>query len=161
VSARPNNSAVGDPLEHYIDRMEEGWFDALLHGTVTAAMLGMKHAIPALRETGGGSIINTASIAGMHGEIYLPGYGAGKAALIQLTRAAAAMYGSDGIRCNAICPGLILSGAGEAAFDVQERAAFLRHTPIGRLGTPEDVGPLAVWLVPWVDVRSPRRQRAW
>ena len=143
---RPPGGAAGDPFQHYIDRADEAWFDALLHGTVTTAMLGIKYAVPALRKAGGGSIINTASIAGMHGEVYLPGYGAGKAALIQLTRAAAAMYGPDNVRCNAICPGLILSGAGETAFSAEERAAFIRHTPLGRLGSPQDVGPLAVYL---------------
>jgi NAD(P)-dependent dehydrogenase (short-subunit alcohol dehydrogenase family) len=146
VGVRPPQDAATQRLEHYIEQTDERWFDAMLHGTATATMLGIKHAVPALRSAGGGSIINTASIAGMHGEIYLPGYGAGKAAVIQLTRAAAAMYGRDGIRCNAICPGLILSGAGQAAFGDEERASIIRHTPLGRLGVPEDVGPLAVYL---------------
>jgi NAD(P)-dependent dehydrogenase (short-subunit alcohol dehydrogenase family) len=146
VGVRRPQDAAGELFQHYIERTDEGWFDAMLHGTATATMLGIKHAVPALRAARGGSIINTASIAGMHGEIYLPGYGAGKAAVIQLTRAAAAMYGRDGIRCNAICPGLILSGAGQVAFGDDERASMIRHTPLGRVGAPEDVGPLAVYL---------------
>lgn len=146
VGVRRPQHAAGEPLRHYIDQTDDGWFDAMLHGTATATMLGIKHAVPALRAAGGGSIINTASIAGMHGDIYLPGYGAGKAAVIQLTRAAATMYGRDGIRCNAICPGLILSGAGQVAFGDDERALMIRHTPLRRAGLPEDVGPLAVYL---------------
>jgi NAD(P)-dependent dehydrogenase (short-subunit alcohol dehydrogenase family) len=146
VGVRPPQDAATQRLEHYIEQTDERWFDAMLHGTATATMLGIKHAVPALRAAGGGSIINTASIAGMHGEIYLPGYGAGKAAVIQLTRAAAAMYGRDRIRCNAICPGLILTGAGQAAFSDDERVLMIRHTPLGRVGAPEDVGPLAVYL---------------
>jgi NAD(P)-dependent dehydrogenase (short-subunit alcohol dehydrogenase family) len=137
VAPRPQN---------WVHNSEERWFDAMLHGTVTATMLGIKCAVEHLRARGGGSIINTASISGLVGEVFAPAYGAGKAGVVQLTRAVAAMYGPDGIRCNAICPGLVLSPTGDASFDDRMKAAWQRHTPMRRLGRPEDVAHLAVYL---------------
>jgi NAD(P)-dependent dehydrogenase (short-subunit alcohol dehydrogenase family) len=149
-----HNNAVGvrrspsmsREVPNYLHESDEGWFDALLHATVTTTMLGIKYAVPHLLERGGGSIINTASISGIRGEVFAPAYGAGKAGVIQLTRAAAAMYGRRGIRCNAICPGLILTPSGNRTFDERMKAAWQRHTPMNRLGRPEDVAHLAVYL---------------
>jgi NAD(P)-dependent dehydrogenase (short-subunit alcohol dehydrogenase family) len=133
-------------ISNYVHDYDAGLFDALLHGTVTATLVATQQAVPLMTERGGGSIINTASIAGTRGEIYNPAYGAGKAALIQLTRATAAMYGRRGIRCNAICPGLILTPAGRAAFDEPTMALWRKHTVVNRLGIAEDVAHLAVYL---------------
>jgi NAD(P)-dependent dehydrogenase (short-subunit alcohol dehydrogenase family) len=149
-----HNNAVGvrrspsssREVPNYVHESDEEWFDALLHGTVTTTMLGIKHAVPHLLDRGGGSIINTASISGIRGEVFAPAYGAGKAGVIQLTRAAAAMYGRRGIRCNAICPGLILTPSGDRTFDERMKTAWQRHTPMNRLGRSEDVAPLAVYL---------------
>jgi NAD(P)-dependent dehydrogenase (short-subunit alcohol dehydrogenase family) len=146
IGIRPPADAAGDMGANYIDQLDESWFDAFLHATATVTMLGIKHAVPHLRTRGGGSIINMASIAGLRGEIYLPGYGAGKAAVIQLTRAAAAMYGRAGIRCNAICPGLVLTRSGRSAFSEEMMGVWQRHTPLSRLGEPTDVADLAVFL---------------
>jgi NAD(P)-dependent dehydrogenase (short-subunit alcohol dehydrogenase family) len=131
---------------NYLHESESGWFDALLHGTVTTTMLGIKHAIPLLTARGGGSIINTASISGLRGEVFAPAYGAGKAGVIQLTRATAAMYGRQGIRCNAICPGFITTPGGNRSFDDELKEAWREQTPMNRLGRPEDVAHLAVYL---------------
>jgi NAD(P)-dependent dehydrogenase (short-subunit alcohol dehydrogenase family) len=146
LAARPPGEGASPRPAHYLHESDEGWFTSLLHGTVTSAMLGIKHAVPAMIERGGGSIINTASISGLIGEVMTPAYGAGKAGLIQLTRGAAAMYGRQGIRCNAICPGFIVSDKADRPFDDRLLAAWKRHTPMDRLGTPDDVGPLAVYL---------------
>jgi NAD(P)-dependent dehydrogenase (short-subunit alcohol dehydrogenase family) len=141
---RPSGPARA--ISHFVHESDEGWFDALLHATVTTTMHGIKHAVPLMLERGGGSIINTASISGIRGEVFTPAYGAGKAGVIQLTRSAAAMYGRQGIRCNAICPGLILTAAGDHSFDAKMKQAWQRHTPMNRLGRPEDVAHLAVYL---------------
>jgi NAD(P)-dependent dehydrogenase (short-subunit alcohol dehydrogenase family) len=133
-------------MANFVHESDEGWFDALLHATITTTMLGIKHAVPYLLERGGGSVINTASISGIRGEAFAPAYGAGKAGVIQLTRATAAMYGRQGIRCNAICPGLILTPTSDHSFDARMKAAWQRHTPMNRLGRPEDVAHLAVYL---------------
>jgi NAD(P)-dependent dehydrogenase (short-subunit alcohol dehydrogenase family) len=146
LGARAPADATSSRPAHYLHESDEAWFAMLLHATVTATMLGIKHAVPRMLERGGGSIINTASISGMVGEVMTPAYGAGKAGVIQLTRAAAAMYGRRGIRCNAICPGFIASARTDRPFDDQLLAAWTRHTPMNRLGTPDDVAPLAVYL---------------
>jgi NAD(P)-dependent dehydrogenase (short-subunit alcohol dehydrogenase family) len=141
---RPPGAA--QPMANFVHESDEGWFDAMLHATVTTTMQGIRYAIPHLLERGGGSIINTASISGIRGEVFAPSYGAGKAGVIQLTRATAAMYGRQGIRCNAICPGLILTPTSDHSFDARMKAAWQRHTPMNRLGRPDDVAHLAVYL---------------
>jgi NAD(P)-dependent dehydrogenase (short-subunit alcohol dehydrogenase family) len=142
----PRTGALPAPPSHYLHDSAPEVFDALLHGTVTATMLGIKHSVPLMIERGGGSIINTASIAGMRGEVFMPAYGAGKAGVIQLTRAAAAMYGRQGIRCNAICPALILTPAGRSTFNEAEMALWRKHTVASRLGEADDVAHLVVYL---------------
>jgi NAD(P)-dependent dehydrogenase (short-subunit alcohol dehydrogenase family) len=142
---RPESLASPRP-QNWVHESDEGWFTALLHGTVVATMLGSKHAVPHLRARGGGSIINTSSISGLVGEVFTPAYGAGKAGVVQLSRGIAAMYGRDGIRCNAICPGFVLSPTGDRSFDERLKAAWIRQTPMNRLGRPEDVAQLAVYL---------------
>ena len=108
--------------------------------------------LPAMVAAGGGSIINMASVASsLRG---LPNrfvYGASKAAVIGLTKAVAADFIRQSIRCNAICPGTVQSpslDARIAAFDdpVAARAAFIARQPIGRLGRPEEIAALAVYL---------------
>jgi len=145
IGMRPPEGWTG-AMNHYVHEGDPAVFEALLRGTVTVTMLATKHAVPLLLARGGGSIINTASIAATRGEIYLPAYGAGKAAVIQLTRSVAAMYGRQGVRCNAICPGYILTPSGEKAFDDDVKALWRRHTVIDRFGQSDDVAHLAVYL---------------
>jgi NAD(P)-dependent dehydrogenase (short-subunit alcohol dehydrogenase family) len=145
LGVRRPPSAAGR-MSNYLHESDPDLFDAFLHGTVTTTMLGIRYAVPRLQARGGGSIINTASVSGIRGEVFAPAYGAGKAGVIQLTRAAAAMYGRHGIRCNAICPGLIVTPSTDQSFTDRMRAAWQRHTPMDRLGRPEDVAHLAVYL---------------
>ena len=108
--------------------------------------------LPAMLAAGGGSIVNMSSVASsLRG---LPNrfvYGASKAAVIGLTKAVAADYIGRNIRCNAICPGTVESPSLEAriaAFDdpVAARRAFISRQPLGRLGTPEEIAAMAVYL---------------
>ena len=108
--------------------------------------------LPAMLAAGGGSIVNMSSVASsLRG---LPNrfvYGASKAAVIGLTKAVAADYIARNIRCNAICPGTVESpslAARIAAFDdpVAARRAFIARQPLGRLGTPEEIAAMAVYL---------------
>ena len=108
--------------------------------------------LPAMLAAGGGSIVNMSSVASsLRG---LPNrfvYGASKAAVIGLTKAVAADYIARDIRCNAICPGTVESPSLEAriaAFDdpVAARRAFIARQPLGRLGTPEEIAAMAVYL---------------
>ena len=111
----------------------------------SAAFLGMKYQIPAMLRSGGGAIVNMASIAGLNGVANLAAYVAGKAGIIGLTRVAALDYADQGIRVNVVAPGPILTHHLERAGEEAQRGAAL-YTPMRRVGRAESRcrGPLAV-----------------
>ncbi len=134
-----------------LDCPEEDW-DFSFDLNVKSMYRMIRAFLPAMLEGGGGSIINMASVASsLRG---LPNrfvYGASKAAVIGLTKAVAADFIKQGIRCNCICPGTIESPSLDDrinAFDdpVAARKAFIARQPIGRLGTPEEIAGMAVYL---------------
>jgi NAD(P)-dependent dehydrogenase (short-subunit alcohol dehydrogenase family) len=112
---------------------------------VRGPMLACKHAIPFMLETGGGSIINTTSISGQVGEMVLTAYAAAKAALGQVTRSVATQWGKQGIRCNAVAPGLVLTPSG-LGLPVELQELYLRQTLTPYLGQAQDVANLVVFL---------------
>lgn len=123
-------------------------FRELLETNVLGLFYGTKYAIQAMLKTGGGSIVNLASIAGAHGIPYAAQYCASKHAVVGLTKSAAVEYATQGIRVNAIAPGAIktdiLNTAIEAgAYDETGIAAM--H-PMNRMGTPEDIANGIVYL---------------
>lgn len=112
--------------------------------------------LPGMLARGGGSVINMASVASsVKGIVNRAIYGASKAAVIGLTKSIAADYATKGVRCNAICPGTVQSpslddriAANAAAAGSLEaaRAAFIERQPMGRLGRPDEIAALAVYL---------------
>jgi len=108
--------------------------------------------LPAMIAAGGGSIVNIASVASSI--IAAPNrfvYGATKAAVIGITKSVAADYVTKGIRCNAICPATVESPSLQARMAatgdaVAARAAFIARQPMGRIGAPEEIAALAVYL---------------
>ena len=122
-------------------------WDLVMGVNVRSVYLGGKFAIPAMLNSGGGSIINTASISGLHGDGGAVAYAASKAAVINLTRAMSTDHAADGIRVNAICPGTIETPPvmrmmeDPVALEINMRA----HA-IGRLGRPEEIASAALWL---------------
>jgi 2-keto-3-deoxy-L-fuconate dehydrogenase len=108
-----------------------------------------KHAIPGMRERGGGTIVNIASVAGQIGLPNRAAYCASKGAVIALTRALAVDHVKDGIRVNAVCPGTVDSPwVQRLVHDSGESLDALRaRQPMGRLGTPEEVADAVVYLV--------------
>jgi NAD(P)-dependent dehydrogenase (short-subunit alcohol dehydrogenase family) len=112
----------------------------------TATLAGCKFAIPHMLAGGGGSIINTASMAGLQGSLTRLAYGSSKAALIAMTRYVATQFSRQGVRCNAIAPGPIVTPALMSALSEFERETMARHLLTPSLGTPEDVGALASFL---------------
>jgi NAD(P)-dependent dehydrogenase (short-subunit alcohol dehydrogenase family) len=110
--------------------------------------LALKHEIPALLASGGGAIVNNASIAGVIGFPGVPIYVASKHAVVGLTKALALEYGQSGIRINAVCPAAIDTEmfkrftAGND--DLREQAKALH--PLGRIGQPEEVAAAVIWL---------------
>lgn len=119
---------------------------------VRAMVRIIKAVLPGMLERGDGAIINMASIASSSkGVPNRCAYGTTKAAVIGLTKAVAADYVTHGIRCNAICPGTVESPSLEQRMRAQgnyeeARAAFIARQPMGRLGSPEEIAELAVYL---------------
>jgi NAD(P)-dependent dehydrogenase (short-subunit alcohol dehydrogenase family) len=103
-----NNAALGSREDHDIHGMDGALWDHVVAGNTRGTMSCCKHALPAMIEKGSGVIVNIASGAALTGQLTLPAYAAAKAAVISLTQSVATMYGKQGIRCNAIAPGLIL-----------------------------------------------------
>jgi NAD(P)-dependent dehydrogenase (short-subunit alcohol dehydrogenase family) len=124
----------------------EDW-DLVMAVNVRSVFLGAKHAVPAMIERGGGTIVSTASISGMAGDQASVVYGASKAAVINLTRCLAVDHARQGIRVNCICPGAIETPPiGRMLADPAARAGMERSHLLGRIGQPEEIGAAAVWL---------------
>ncbi|CAN5577246.1 SDR family oxidoreductase [soil metagenome] len=123
-----------------------------MHATnMRGVYLGIRHALPHLRQRGGGSIIVTASVLGIVGDPDLPAYGAMKGGLRALVRAVATAHGPENIRCNAICPGDVDTPMGAEFFDHQPNPAAARKEvtdryPLRRFATPRDIANVAVFL---------------
>lgn len=134
-----------------LDCPEEDW-DFSFDLNVKSMYRMIRAFLPAMLEAGGGSIVNMASVASsLRGLPNRCVYGASKAAVIGLTKSVAADFIKQGIRCNCICPGTIESPSLDErinAFDdpVAARRAFIARQPIGRLGTPEEIAAMAVYL---------------
>ena len=123
-------------------------FDVLLKGV----FLGIKHAAPVMRAQGGGSIISTASVAGLKTGESPHLYSVAKAAVIHLTRSVALELGEHGIRVNCICPGIVATplaaGSSKASDESLKKLAdgLARSQALGRVGQPVDIARAALWL---------------
>jgi NAD(P)-dependent dehydrogenase (short-subunit alcohol dehydrogenase family) len=146
-----NNAGFGGALGP-IEDIPEDEFDLTFDVLVKGVFLGMKHAVPALRKQGGGSIINTGSIAGVtagRGPIV---YSSAKAAVIHMTKATAMQLGEDSIRVNCICPGAIATPlsantVGRPDSLIEERlSGYAGLQPIPRAGLPDDIAQMALFL---------------
>jgi len=109
-------------------------------------MLACKYAIPVMIEGGGGAIVNISSGKSLAGDLDDVAYAAGKSALNSLTRYVAATYGKQGIRCNAVAPGIILSPMARATLPAPILAVMEANTLTPRLGEPEDIARAVLFL---------------
>lgn len=125
---------------------EEEW-DKVVSIDLKGVWLCSKVAIPQMLERGKGKIINISSIAGLIGFEQSAAYCAAKGGVINLTRAMALDYAQKGINVNAIAPGVIETDMTKPFLENEEmKKAFLEKTPVGRIGTPEDIAYAAVYL---------------
>jgi NAD(P)-dependent dehydrogenase (short-subunit alcohol dehydrogenase family) len=145
-----NNAGVGTMVVGgTVETIDLDRWDLAQDVNVRAMYLVSRAAVPAMRGAGGGSIVNTSSVAAFRGSLGRPShaYAASKGAVLALTRAMAASYGRDRIRVNAICPGTIRTRLTADFIERAERdAAEGRGIPLGRVGEPEDIAQCALFL---------------
>jgi NAD(P)-dependent dehydrogenase (short-subunit alcohol dehydrogenase family) len=145
-----NNAALTDPAHQGRDgnllELETDVWDETMRIDLRGPMLGCKHAIPRMIESGGGSIINTTSNAALAGDLTLNAYAAAKGGLNSLTLSVATAFGKQGIRCNAVSPAHIESPslAKVVSPEVVEMLRSQCLTP--RMGTPRDVANMVLFL---------------
>lgn len=143
-----HNNAYWAPLYRpVVDTSLDEWHRTI-DVTLTGVFLGCKYAIPPMIAAGGGAIVNTASVAGfMVGSPQFAAYMAAKGGVVQLTRSVAMDYGSQGIRCNAVCPGFIETPATAPLMNDAARVAFLTSKLLlGRPGQPDEIAAAVLYL---------------
>ncbi|MFL6856455.1 MAG: SDR family NAD(P)-dependent oxidoreductase [Allosphingosinicella sp.] len=143
------NAGISGGLASIFEQSAEDW-QAILRVNLVGPFLAVKHAGPAMQARGGGSIICTASVAGLRAGAGGPAYSASKAGVINLVKVAATQLAGAGIRVNAICPGLIQTGMTQALYD-RARAAGREDmigqlNPLKRGGLPAEIAAAALFL---------------
>ncbi len=142
-----NNAGIEGSVKPTIDCTEEE-FDRTIAVNLTGVWLCMKYEIQQMLSQGGGTIVNTASAAGLVGFPGLPDYVASKHGVVGLTKTAALEYAKSGIRVNAVCPGVIQTPMVERGAQLSpgfdELAVSME--PVGRFGQPAEIGEAVVWL---------------
>ncbi len=150
-----NNAGVGGASDPADGVTAEG-FDSVMHLHVRAALFGMKHAVPIMREQGGGAIVSTASVAGLQAGYGPFLYSVAKAAIIHMTTVAAAQLAASKIRVNCICPGLIATNIFAASMGLPSQLAETRidaiaeaasnSQPLQRGGRPRDIAEAVLYF---------------
>jgi NAD(P)-dependent dehydrogenase (short-subunit alcohol dehydrogenase family) len=143
-----NNAGIDGDMDHRLAQQSSDDWARVISINLTGVFLCMKHEIDAMVATGGGAIVNTASIAGLRGFAKSAPYGASKHGVIGLTKVAALDYATAGIRVNAVCPGVIETEMLTSTLATNPRMieGLTAGTPIRRLGLPREVADLVVWL---------------
>ncbi|MEF8843328.1 MAG: SDR family oxidoreductase [Haloarculaceae archaeon] len=144
-----NNAGVShEPTA--MEDLDRGELDRLIDVNVRGVWNGCAAALPHMKEQGSGAIVNTASLAGVIGSPNLSGYSLTKGAVVNLTRAVAAEAGPDGVRVNAVCPGVTetpMPKRDRTDEEWEELASRIaEHYPLRRLGQPEDVANAMLYL---------------
>lgn len=141
-----NNAGIGGEANHTGEYSVEGW-QKVIEINLSGVFYCMRYEIPAMLKTGGGAIVNMASILGQVGFSKSPAYVAAKHGVVGLTRTAAIEYAQQGLRINSVGPAFIhtplISGLEE---NTQIRDYLISLHPIGRLGESEEVAELVIWL---------------
>jgi len=142
-----NNAGIEGRMATTGDCTEEN-FDRIIAINLKGVWLCMKYEIAQMLKQGGGSIVNTASVAGLVAFEGLPAYNASKHGVIGLTRTAAMEYAQKNIRVNCVCPGVIRTPMVERLLDSggMNETELQAGEPVGRMGKPEEIGEGVLWL---------------
>lgn len=142
-----NNAGIAPFADDRFETMDVALWDRIHSVNLRGLFLCSKYAVPSMVRQNAGSIINTASVAGLIGIGGQLAYSAAKAGVIGLTKATATTYGRHNIRCNAICPGAVETAMTADILAAERvREATVRLNCIRRLGTPDDIANLALFL---------------
>ncbi len=143
-----NNAGIEGLTTGRLHEYPEDTWDRLMDINVKGVWLCLKYEIPEMLKQGGGAIVNTASAAGLVGSRQLAPYSASKHAVVGLTKSAALEYAKDGIRVNAVCPGIIDTPMMDRLVEGREdyAASIPTRQPIGRKGTPAEIAEAVAWL---------------
>jgi meso-butanediol dehydrogenase/(S,S)-butanediol dehydrogenase/diacetyl reductase len=140
-----NNAGIG-ALAETPEMAEEAW-DQIFAVNTRAIFVFCKAAIPLMRASGGGAIVNIASISGQFGDYAMGAYNASKGAVVNYTRSLSLDCGRDGIRVNALCPGLVATElSARAIADPADRAFWFERIPLGRAARPEEMAAVTAFL---------------
>lgn len=138
---------AGLPANGAIDQLDMATFDRVIAVNLRAVVLGVRAALPALREASDPAIAVTASVSGLGGDPGLWAYNAAKGGVVNFVRSAALELGRQGIRVNAVCPGPTHTGM---TMNIQHAPAvheeLRRHVPLGRWGEPEEIAAVLTFL---------------
>ena len=142
-----NNAALSAPNKPVTDLNEDEW-DRCMAVTLRGVWLCMKYQLPLIEASGGGAIVNVASVSGIRGEAFQSAYAAAKGGVINLSKMVAVEYAKRGIRVNTVCPGGINSGG--MAFYLEKMPEMRDHTlnahAMGRLAEPREIADAVVYL---------------
>lgn len=140
-----NNAGIGGKMAMTADYPAETW-EKVIGINLSGVFYGLNQQIPAIIASGGGSIVNIASILGMVGTKFSPAYVAAKHGVVGLTKASALEYADQKVRINAVCPGYITTPLLTKSLDQKTMDGLASMHPIGRLGKSEEVAELVLWL---------------
>lgn len=148
LHAVSNNAAAAAPNLPLVDISEAQW-DHTHNVTLKGVWLAMKAQLPLIEASGGGAIVNIASVSGIRGEAHQGAYAAAKGGLINLSKTAAVEYAKRGIRINTVCPGGINTGGMAFYLDkmpTEMRDKVLNSHAMGRLAEPEEIADAVIYL---------------
>ena len=147
LDAAFNNAGVMAKIAHTADSTRDEW-DRVIGVNLRGVWACMKYELRQMLKQGGGAIVNNASVGALTGNPGIPSYIASKHGVVGLTRTAALEVVKQGIRVNAVNPGLIDTQVGRDVFKGDERvyAETAKHVPIGRAGRPEEIASAVLWL---------------
>lgn len=131
---------------HLVELPIDVW-ERTLAVNLTGYLYTMRHALPELLKRGGGAIVNTISGLILNGDPQRPAYGASKGGVVTLTMHVASRWGKQGVRCNAVAPGMVLTEHSLNSFSDEERQAILDIVRSPRLGRPEDIAAMVALLM--------------